>query len=64
MQVFGAMGLSPDTPLPDLYSWARAIRYADGPDEVHLRGVARMEIKASREKLGQAARYLTLPERL
>jgi len=64
MQIFGAMGLSPDTPLPDLYSWARAIRYADGPDEVHLRGVARLEIRASAENLGQAARYLTLPDRL
>jgi acyl-CoA dehydrogenase len=64
MQVFGAMGLSPDTPLSDLYAWARAIRYADGPDEVHLRGVARLEIRASQERQGQAAKYMTLPERL
>ncbi|MCC3306743.1 acyl-CoA dehydrogenase family protein [Sneathiella sp. HT1-7] len=64
MQAFGAMGLSPDTPLADIYSWGRALRYADGPDEVHLRGIARMETKKSAENLGEAARYLTLPERL
>ena len=63
MQVFGAMGLSPDTPLADLYSWGRALRYADGPDEVHLRSIARMEYKSSAERLGQAADYLTPPER-
>ncbi len=64
MQTFGAMGLSPDTPLADIYTWGRALRYADGPDEVHLRGISRMEIKKSAENLGEAARYLTLPDRL
>ena len=64
MQIFGAMGLSPDTPLADIYSWGRALRYADGPDEVHLRGIARMEVKKSAENLGEAAKYLTLPDRL
>ncbi len=64
MQVFGAMGFSPDTPLGDLYTWARALRYADGPDEVHLRSIARMEIKSAKEHMGRAAAYMTLPERL
>ncbi len=64
MQVFGAMGISPDTPLADIYTWGRALRYADGPDEVHLRGIARMEVKKAGENLGEAARYLTLPDRL
>lgn len=45
MQIFGAMGVSPDTPLADIYTWGRALRFVDGPDEVHLRGIARMEIK-------------------
>ncbi len=63
MQVFGAMGLSPDTPLADLYTWGRALRYADGPDEVHFQSIARMEFKKSAEHLGQAARYMTLPKR-
>jgi acyl-CoA dehydrogenase len=64
MQVFGAMGISPDTPLVDIFSWGRALRYADGPDEVHLRGIARMEINKSAENLGEAAKYLNLPDRL
>ncbi len=64
MQAFGAMGVSPDTPLADLWTWARALRYADGPDEVHLRAIARQEIKTAQETLGRTAAYLTPPERL
>jgi len=47
IQVFGAMGLSPDTPLPYLWSWGRALQILDGPDEVHLRAVAQNEIKSA-----------------
>lgn len=59
MQTFGAMGLSPDTPLAEIYTFARALRFADGPDEVHLRALARGETKASAERSGASARYLT-----
>jgi acyl-CoA dehydrogenase len=45
IQVFGAGGLSNDTPLAFIFSWGRALRFIDGPDEVHLRTVARAEIK-------------------
>lgn len=45
IQVFGAAGLTNDTPLAFIYSWGRALRFIDGPDEVHLRTVARAEIK-------------------
>ncbi|MCC7058718.1 MAG: acyl-CoA dehydrogenase family protein, partial [Burkholderiaceae bacterium] len=31
MQTFGAMGISPDTPLADLWTWGRALRFVDGP---------------------------------
>jgi acyl-CoA dehydrogenase len=64
MQTFGAMGISPDTPLADHWTWGRALRYADGPDEVHLQTIARMEIKKSQGTLGATAAYLTQPERL
>lgn len=47
IQTFGAMGVSPDTPLADHWTWGRALRFADGPDEVHHRAVARIEIKES-----------------
>jgi acyl-CoA dehydrogenase len=62
MQVFGAMGLSPDTPLADHWTWGRALRFADGPDEVHLQTIARLEIRRMQETSGAAA-YLTKPER-
>ncbi|SEP05051.1 acyl-CoA dehydrogenase [Salinihabitans flavidus] len=45
MQVFGAAGLTPDTPLSYLWTWGRALRFVDGPDEVHLRTIARAELK-------------------
>ncbi len=63
MQTFGAMGVSPDTPLADMWSQGRALRYADGPDEVHLRKIARMEIKEHEPYLGRTSAYLTPPDR-
>jgi acyl-CoA dehydrogenase len=48
IQVHGAAGVSDDTPLARLYSWHRAMRIFDGPDEVHMRTIARAEI--GREK--------------
>ena len=62
MQVFGAMGISPDTPLADHWTSGRALRFADGPDEVHLDSVARIEIKAGAKRLGSSASYLFPPE--
>ncbi|WP_233159224.1 acyl-CoA dehydrogenase family protein [Pseudonocardia sp. MH-G8] len=44
LQVHGGAGMSDDTPLAYFYVWARALRLADGPDEVHLRTVARQEL--------------------
>jgi acyl-CoA dehydrogenase len=51
MQTFGAKGLTPDTPLPYIWTWGRVLQLADGPDEVHLRTLARQEVKAMKEKL-------------
>jgi acyl-CoA dehydrogenase len=47
IQVFGAAGLTEDTPLAYLWTWGRALRFIDGPDEVHLRTVAKAEMKKS-----------------
>ncbi len=58
MQVFGAMGVSPDTPLADLYTAGRVLRFADGPDEVHLQTIARLEIRESQGKLLDTAKFL------
>ncbi len=46
MQSFGGAGMSNDTPLALLYSHARTLRLADGPDEVHKMSIARREIRA------------------
>lgn len=43
IQVHGGAGVSDDVPLSAMYGWHRAMRIFDGPDEVHLRGIARAE---------------------
>ena len=45
MQTFGGAGIGPDTLLPRMYAGVRSLRFADGPDEVHLRDLARLEVK-------------------
>lgn len=45
MQAFGAMGLSQDTLLVDFYGYARHLRVADGPDEVHRNAIAKHELR-------------------
>ncbi len=64
IQIFGAMGMSPDTPLAYLWTWGRALRLLDGPDEVHLRTVARQELARARERRGASSAYFTTPEQL
>jgi len=44
IQLFGAAGFTEDWPLAELYSMGRWLRIADGPDEVHLRSVAKTEL--------------------
>ena len=64
MQIFGAMGLSPDTPLAYFWTWGRALQLMDGPDEVHLRTVGRHELKQARTNLGASTNYFTTPEQM
>ena len=45
IQAHGAAGLSQDTPLARLWARARALRLADGPDEVHRQSLARRELR-------------------
>ncbi|MFL6467794.1 MAG: acyl-CoA dehydrogenase family protein [Pyrinomonadaceae bacterium] len=44
MQVYGGAGVSQDTPLPVFWITARSLRLADGPDEVHLESIAKLEL--------------------
>jgi acyl-CoA dehydrogenase len=45
IQVHGGAGVSQDTVLAAMYAGIRTLRIVDGPDEVHIRDIARMEIK-------------------
>ncbi len=45
IQVHGGAGVSDDVPLAAMYGWHRAMRIFDGPDEVHLRTIARHELR-------------------
>jgi acyl-CoA dehydrogenase len=45
VQAYGAAGVSDDTVLAHLFTITRALQIADGPTEVHLRTVARRELK-------------------
>jgi acyl-CoA dehydrogenase len=44
MQVFGAGGVSSDWPIAEFAAGARALRFADGPDEVHLNSLGKAEL--------------------
>jgi acyl-CoA dehydrogenase len=45
IQAHGAGGVSQDFPLAHLWASARTLRFADGPDEVHKRSLARRELR-------------------
>ncbi len=61
IQVFGAMGGAPDAPIADAFAWARALRIFDGPDEVHLRQIYRLEPKPA-EPLSRSPHILPRPD--
>jgi acyl-CoA dehydrogenase len=45
IQIYGALGVSQDTPLAAMWTGQRTLRLADGPDEVHRRVIAREDLK-------------------
>jgi acyl-CoA dehydrogenase len=57
IQAHGAGGLSDDFPLAAMYVGGRTLRFADGPDEVHIQQIGKLElrraekIRSSNEKL-------------
>ena len=51
LQVHGGLGVCQDTILASAWAGMRTLRIADGPDEVHRRSVARMELKKHISKL-------------
>lgn len=55
IQVHGGMGICDDVPLARMYGWHRAMRLFDGPDEVHMRTIARAELGKEKSALAAAA---------
>lgn len=51
IQVHGGGGVSQDFPLAQFWIYARSLRLADGPDEVHLESIAKMELTAKQAEL-------------
>ena len=45
IQAHGAAGISQDFPLAQFWAGSRSLRFADGPDEVHKRSLARRELR-------------------
>mmetsp|Transcript_77846 Transcript_77846/g.252303 ORF Transcript_77846/g.252303 Transcript_77846/m.252303 type:complete len:437 (+) Transcript_77846:102-1412(+) len=60
MQVHGGLGVSQDTFLPMAFAGARALRWADGPDEVHWRTAGKLEMayQLKESKLYPIGRYV------
>ena len=48
IQAHGGAGVSPDFSLADAWAHARALRFADGPDEVHRAAIAKLELRKGR----------------
>ena len=59
IQMHGGAGLSDDFPLTALYAYARMLRIADGPDEVHRASIAKGELKAQAAKAGMEMAKIT-----
>ena len=50
IQAHGGAGVSGDFGLAAAWAWARALRLADGPDEVHRESIARQELRKYGER--------------
>ena len=65
IQLHGGAWVSDDLPLAELYAGVRTLRIADGPDEVHVRSVARQDLRKHRADVPQqrAGHTETVPAR-
>jgi len=52
IQAHGAMGVCQDTFLAEAWANVRTLRLADGPDEVHLDSIAKLELRRQAGKRG------------
>lgn len=59
MQLYGGQGLTQHTPLPEMWTYARFVRIADGPDAAHKHQVGRDQLKTAEGFRKRHAGYLT-----
>ena len=57
MQLHGGQGLTQHTPLPEMWTYARFVRIADGPDAAHRHQVGREEMKKGEAVTKRHHRY-------
>ncbi|KAJ2902185.1 uncharacterized protein MKZ38_000918, partial [Zalerion maritima] len=62
VQSFGGAGVSQDTPLANMWAQIRTLRFADGPDEVHLAQMGRNENKRGKEAAERIAEQMRKTE--
>ncbi|KAK3067980.1 hypothetical protein LTS18_000859 [Coniosporium uncinatum] len=57
MQLYGGQGLTQHTPLPEMWTYARFVRVADGPDAAHRHQVGRDQLKGAKEFVERHEEY-------
>jgi acyl-CoA dehydrogenase len=55
IQAHGAAGVSQDTILAESWAHVRTLRLADGPDEVHMESIAKLELRKSSKAVSPSA---------
>jgi acyl-CoA dehydrogenase len=57
MQIYGGQGLTQHTPLPEIWTYARFVCVADGPDSAHKHQVGRDQMKTANMLRERAVKY-------
>ena len=64
MQMYGGQGLTQHTPLPEMWTYARFVRIADGPDAAHRHQVGRDQLKTAGAVKARHVRYHEIAQEL
>ncbi|KAJ6005157.1 acyl-CoA dehydrogenase [Penicillium sp. IBT 35674x] len=64
MQMYGGQGLTQHTPLPEMWTYARLVRIADGPDAAHRHQVGRDQLKKSKDVTRRHKGYAALEKQI
>ncbi|KAL4963409.1 acyl-CoA dehydrogenase/oxidase [Aspergillus stella-maris] len=64
MQMYGGQGLTQYTPLPEMWTYARFVRLADGPDAAHRHQVGRDQLKTAKDVFARHTQYFEIAQEL